>query len=121
MPNSDEARCISGKNTAEEMCKELVRKGASEVIIKLGRKGSAGYSLQEGFCRSEAIPCKAEDTTAAGEVFNAGILWGLTRKWTLKKRLLFANATAGLYISHPDTYPTKRKVNQTVKEAGNAE
>ena len=40
MPSIDEAVCISGKNEPDEIADVFVSKGAKNVIIKLGSKGS---------------------------------------------------------------------------------
>ena len=113
LPNREEAIGLSGKNSPEEMAHYLHEAGAEEVVIKLGPEGSAGYSLLEGFIKSEAISVKAVDTTAAGEVFNAGVVWGLIQGWGLEQRLTCANTIAGLFVSDPKRkYPGLEKVQE---------
>jgi sugar/nucleoside kinase (ribokinase family) len=113
LPNREEAMGLSSKTSPEEMAHYLYEAGAEEVIIKLDKGGSAGYSRREGFVKSEAISVKAVDTTAAGEVFNAGVLWGLIQGWKLKKRLTCANTIAGLFVSDPERkYPGLEKVQE---------
>jgi ribokinase len=46
-----------------------------------------------------AFSTKVHDTVGAGDVFNAGFLFGLTKGWKLQKCMAFGNATASLYIS----------------------
>ena len=118
LPNREEAAALSGRRTPEEMCGFLAHKGAGEVIIKLGARGAAGYSPREGFHRKKALAVEARDTTAAGEAFNAGILFGLTKAWNLKKRLHFANVLSGLYVSSPENYPTKNEVKKIIEKEG---
>lgn len=116
LPNRDEAKALSGKRSPEEMAVYLHKKGAKKVIIKLGQEGSAGYSLEEGFIKRPALSVKVIDTTAAGEAFNAGIVWGLVQGWKLEQRLKFANTLAGLFISNPKKrYPTLKEVKQNME------
>jgi len=118
LPNREEAAAISGRRTPEEMSRFFARKGAREAIIKLGARGAAAYSPQEGFHSKSALAVKARDTTAAGEVFNAGILFGLSKAWNLKKRLSFANVLSGLYVSSPENYPTEKQVRKVMEKEG---
>ena len=111
LPNKEEAMILSGKDSAKEIAQFFLDAGAKEVIIKLGGEGGAGCSAKEGFFRKEALPVKVIDTTAAGEAFNAGVLYGLIKNWNLEKRLRFANTLAGLVISDPTgNYPNLTKV-----------
>jgi len=118
LPNIEEAAVLSGKHSLKEMAKFFCEKGVVEAIIKSGKKGSAGFSGKEGFCQKEPLTVKALDTTAAGEAFNAGIIYGLIKRWNLEKKLEFANTLAGLAISDSKgNYPSLRKINVKMKEA----
>jgi ribokinase len=118
LPNYPEAKALSRKNRPEEMGKSLCRAGAGEVIIKMDDHGSAGYSEKEGFQKRNALKIKAVDTTAAGEAFNAGVIYGLIQKWPLTNRLTFANTLAGLTIADPQApCPSLDKVLGKMKGA----
>ena len=89
--------------------------GPQEVIIKLGKKGSLA---QDRNClyQEEAFPARVVDTTAAGETFNAGILYGLIKKMNLGSRLKYANALASLVISMvKKEYPNAKEVEKLLK------
>lgn len=121
LPNREEAAALSGEISPKEMALNLHKAGAGEVIIKLGHEGSIGYSTREGLITKEALSVKAIDTTAAGEAFNAGIVWGLIQGWSLEQRLVAANVLAGLFISDPaGKYPGLEKLKQHMEILTNA-
>jgi len=117
LPNREEAGALSEKSEPEYMIRFFLDAGAREVIIKLDRDGSIGYSPEEGIVEKKPLDVNVYDTTAAGEAFNAGILLGLINKWSLEKRLACGNALAGLFISSPDgTYPSLKELEQHMEE-----
>jgi ribokinase len=115
MPNFDEARAITGKNTPEEAAIELQQYGPEIIVIKCGSEGS--------YCRKEnrtyfAAPHKVTvyDAVGAGDTFNAGFLFGLRRNWSMDACLAFGNTTASLYISRiADRWPWLKEVFETAK------
>ena len=63
----------------------------------MGQEGSV--AIEDGkVCRQLSFKIKVTDTTGAGDVFNAGFLYGIMSSWDLKKTLKFATALASLYI-----------------------
>src|SRR5438045_2353923 len=48
------------------------------------------------FHLAPAMPVKAVDTTGAGDVFRAGVIYGLLQGWAVPALLRFANAAAAL-------------------------
>jgi len=95
MPSIDEAVCIAEKDSPEEIADVFVSKGAKNVIIKLGSKGS--YLRKEG----ETSGCIFQpyyienpvDTTGAGDSFCSGFLAAFARGESLENCMIFANAT----------------------------
>ena len=75
------------------------------VITTLGRDGSIGISPEGQFIESPAFPVAVLDTSLAGEVFNAGIIYGYLQNWPFDKIMRFANAAAGLKCSRDSLYP----------------
>jgi sugar/nucleoside kinase (ribokinase family) len=62
---------------------------------------------------------RAFDTTGAGDAFNAGVLYGLSRDWEPRRILSFANAVAAITLSRrEDRYPTLGEVNRFMGERG---
>ncbi len=81
----------------EEIGAKLAKAGKT-VVIKLGAEGAyvAGPSLSE---KISAFKVKVVDTTAAGDMFAAGFLYGLSQKWDLRKSTQAAAYIASDVIS----------------------
>ncbi len=83
------ARSLVGVDDAEAACYQLARLGPAMVGVTLGQKGYA--ALWEGrFIRRPAIPVTAVDTTGCGDIFHAGVIYGLINKWPYDRALAFA-------------------------------
>jgi sulfofructose kinase len=69
--------------------------GPALVAVTLGRGGAMAF---DGTCLSHvpAFPVRAVDTTAAGDLFHAGYIYGLLRGWSTARALRFAAAAAAL-------------------------
>ena len=99
-PNETEAEFYTGiKITNEKEAKEasdkLINLGIKKVIITLGEKGLF-YSDGNEEIYLKANSVKAIDTTGAGDAFNGGLAFGLSRKKPIKECLEFANKVAGI-------------------------
>ena len=99
-PNETEAEFYTGiKITSEKEAKEaadkLLNLGIKKIIITLGEKGLF-YSdgKEETYLKASAV--KAIDTTGAGDAFNGGLAFGLSKEKTIKECLEFANKVAGI-------------------------
>ncbi len=115
LPNYDEAKMLTGCSSPNEMAKELLSYGPAQVIIKLGDKGSLAMN-EKGIYEALPFKTKVLDTTAAGESFNAGVLYGLMNKWETEKILKFSNALCSIVISNIDKcYPTLEEVQKKLK------
>jgi len=94
MPSIDEARCIAKKDSPDEIADVFVSKGAKNIIIKLGSKGS--YLRKEGEVKGNIFsPFYIEnpvDTTGAGDSFCSGFLAAFARDKSLEECMVFANA-----------------------------
>lgn len=70
----------------EETCRKLAGMGVKLAGVTLGRQGY--IALTDGkFIRKEAYLVEAIDTTGCGDVFHAGLTYGLVRGWTAEKAL----------------------------------
>ena len=99
-PNETEAEFYTGiKITSEKEAKEaadkLLNLGIKKIIITLGEKGLF-YSdgKEEIYLNAEAV--KAIDTTGAGDAFNGGLAYGLSKEKPIKECLELANKVAGI-------------------------
>ena len=92
MPSIDEAIQLSGGETdPEKIADVFMKKGAKNVIIKLGSKG--GFMRLADEEKGNIYPIvgrsKPVDTTGAGDSFCAGFLTGLSKGLSFKDSMRF--------------------------------
>ncbi len=93
--NEKEAEALTGR-TPEEALNEL-SKMADIAIVKIGENGSLIKKGSE-FHRIEGIRVSAVDTTGAGDMYAAGILYGLTHGYSLEKAGKLASYAAAKVV-----------------------
>jgi len=72
--------------TPEATCRVLAGMGIRFTGVTLGAKGY--IALVDGrLIRKEAYPAEAVDTTGCGDVFHAGLTYGIVRGWDAEKSL----------------------------------
>ena len=98
-PNETEAEFYTGikitnDHEAKQAADKLIDLGIKKVIITLGEKGLF-YSdgKEEIYLKANAV--KAIDTTGAGDAFNGGLAYGLSKEKPIKECLELANKVAG--------------------------
>lgn len=91
IPSIEEAEILSGLTDEKEMAKLFMKKGANQVVIKLGKKGCYIKSQEEELY-VPSYTVDAIDTTGAGDSFVAGFITGLVNQWDLETTGKFANA-----------------------------
>ena len=99
-PNETEAEFYTGiKITNEKEAKQasdkLINLGIKKVIITLGEKGLF-YNDGRKQIYLKANPVKAIDTTGAGDAFNGGLAFGLSKEKSIRECLELANKVAGI-------------------------
>ena len=97
LPNEVEAMAVTRSETPKEALEVLGEYG-DIVVIKAGAKGCLAKS------KEELVPCAAfqvrvVDVTSAGDVFNAGFIYGSWSGWDLKRATRFANACGAIAVS----------------------
>jgi len=97
MPSQIEAKMITGKDEVEQMADCLLDHGVKTVVIKMGKNGAYVKNAKECF-QCESISVAVQDTTGAGDSFNAGFLTGVLKKWNLHKAVKFGCATSAFCI-----------------------
>jgi len=94
MPNESEACCLVGTCDARKALDELGR-WVRFAVVKLGPEGA--IALHDGqLVEERAIKANVVDTTGAGDVFAAGLLYGCLMGWPVAKSLRLANVCGGL-------------------------
>jgi ribokinase len=107
-PNETEAAILAGlppasldPDKAAEIARKLQARHASMVIVKLGEQGC--MLVDSGSQLLPAPAVKAVDTTAAGDVFNAGLAVGLSEGRDVAGACRFANRAAALSVTRLGT------------------
>ena len=99
-PNETEAEFYTGikitnDQEAKQAAEKLLNLGIKKVIITLGEKGLF-YSDGKEEISLKAKAVKAIDTTGAGDAFNGGLAFGLSKEKPIKECLELANKVAGI-------------------------
>jgi len=96
MPSEDELRLIT-KMDYKEGSKFLVGMGVKVVAVKLGERGCYITDGEEEHW-IDSYKVNVVDTTGAGDAFNAGFLYGLIRRKSLRECGLLGNYVASRCI-----------------------
>ncbi|NWF55833.1 MAG: sugar kinase [Syntrophaceae bacterium] len=89
------AAALIRKEDPHEACRRIVGLGPKVAGVTLGAKGYV--ALAEGrWIERPAYPVEAVDTTGCGDVFHAGFIFGLLRKWDYEKCFDFAAWAAAM-------------------------
>lgn len=95
--NLDEARALTGKHEAID-CAQFLHDHAENVAMTLGADGS--ILMHDGATIPiEGVSVKAKDTTGAGDMYAAGILYGITNGLSWKQAGHLASHAAARIVS----------------------
>jgi ribokinase len=84
--SSSFARALVGRDDPPAACRHLAALGPAVVGVTLGKDGY--LALDRGrLIRRPAYPVAAVDTTGCGDVFHAGVIFGLLQGWTVDQCL----------------------------------
>jgi len=89
------ARIVNESNLLVALPKIAQRYGCVVAGVTLGRLGTLAWDGSR-FHYSRGFEVRAVDTTGAGDVFHAGIVYGILRRWPLQATLEFSCAAAAL-------------------------
>ena len=116
MPSIDEARRIAKKDSPDEIADVFVSKGAKNIIIKLGSKGS--YLRKEGEAKGNIFPPfyieNPIDTTGAGDSFCSGFLASFARDRALEECMVFANAVGAHCVTEKGATTGIKTFDETI-------
>ncbi|NSW94187.1 MAG: ribokinase [Bacteroidales bacterium] len=102
-PNEVEAETLTGipvddPLTAGKAADKLFSKGIKNVIITMGAAGA--FLRSEGISQMvPVVPVKAVDTTAAGDVFTAGLAVAISEGKDILEAVNFANRAAAISVT----------------------
>ncbi len=104
-PNQTEAALLLGSDQeiesypdAEEAAPQLLARGPSTVILKLGSLGAV-VATRAAVYRVPGFAVKAIDSTAAGDTFNGALAVALAEGRALKEAVRFANAAGAISVT----------------------
>ncbi|MBP2680967.1 MAG: ribokinase [Candidatus Krumholzibacteriota bacterium] len=83
------ARELAGEDGPAEACRRLAGLGPRVVGVTLGARGYVA-SFGGEFIERPAYAADAVDTTGCGDVFHAGLTYGVAREWPVEQSLDFA-------------------------------
>lgn len=123
-PNETETRMLLG--TGEELqpsraADELLARGASNVVLKLGEKGAyvaTGYGERTHVA---AFPVRAVDTTAAGDAFNGAFAVALLQGQSVLDSVRYGCAVAAISVTRAGaqpSMPSRAETQRFLKEQG---
>lgn len=110
--NEVELQGLTNEKGTERGIKKLFAAGLENIVLKMGPKGSAHFSLNKSF-REGSVKVKCVDALAAGDVFNAGWVYGLLNGMDEKARLKIGNFVAGKKVqNHGIVVPTREEIKE---------
>lgn len=86
---------VTGEPGLERALRAMRRPHHSLLCVTLGTEGSVAL-VDDRIIRSPAFAVEAADTTGAGDVFRAGLIYGMLHAWTIEDSMRFANAAAAV-------------------------
>jgi len=99
MPNIDEGRAITGKKSVEDVARALLEKGARNVVLKLGREGSFYVGEESEAFRAGPFDVRTVDSTGAGDVFDAALVYARLKGMQMRRAVVLANAAGALSVT----------------------
>jgi ribokinase len=119
-PNESEALMLLGRPPARvaiadapALARSLRELGAKTVVLKLGDQGCY-FDDGKVTLHQPAFRVEVKDSTAAGDVFNAGFAVALTEGKPVGEALRFASASAAISVTRPGaqaSVPTRAEVD----------
>ena len=98
VPNEHELEALSGKVDILSACKELLLKGAKNIIVTLGEKGSVLVNKDE-YIKVEPHKVNAVDTTAAGDSYLGALVTKLSKGKPIVEAMEFASKCSSLTVT----------------------
>lgn len=95
--NIDEARSLCDTQDAVE-CARIIHGHAANVALTMGELGSI-LMVEDTVIPIEGVPTKAVDTTGAGDMYAAGLLYGITSGLTWRQSGHLASHAASRIVS----------------------
>ena len=107
LPSEEEVQGLTGIGDPVAAAQALQQISGRRVVAKLGVNGCASFGPGEDY-RVPAPSVRVSDTTGAGDAFNGGLLYAMSRGTKWLGALRFATRLASTVVSRPseNRYPT---------------
>ena len=96
---------LTGEQDPERALRKLRRLNGGLLVMTLGERGSVALE-GDVFHAVPAFSVNVVDGTGAGDVFRAGLAYGLLQEWDVPGSLRFANAAAALSCTRLGAMPS---------------
>ncbi len=103
-PNESELRSLTGANDVEAGARQLLSRGAKNVICTLGSKGTL-LATRDQMALQPPYHVTPVDTTAAGDAFNGTLAWALATR-SLAQSIMWASAAGALATTQKGAQPS---------------
>ena len=101
LPNADEAMAYSRTSSPEAAARRLAER-VPLAVVKCSSEGVVAWRAgDDAPVREQPIDVEMVDATGAGDVFDAGFVYGLLAGWPLQHSLRLGNLCAGLSVRTP--------------------
>jgi sugar/nucleoside kinase (ribokinase family) len=97
---------------------ELQEAGAGDIIVTQGQDPVLVVDRRGRPSKVETFPSRAVDTTGAGDVFKAGVIYGYLQDWDVRTAARFACAASSLHVRTPRGQYHTPDLKQARKMAG---
>ncbi len=95
---AEEAALATGSDDPLEAARRLLSFGPEWVVVKQGAAGCAVFSL-DAHTQIPGYTVTVQDTSGAGDSFDAGVIYGYLHGWTPERTGRFANAIGAATVS----------------------
>jgi ribokinase len=118
-PNQTESKVLTGRSPdaaaePETLARDLIRSGVKEVVMTLGENGALIVTANSSL-HIPAIKVLANDTTGAGDSFNAGLAFALACGVRLEEAVRFAVVTGGLAVTREGVIPSLPRRDEVLR------
>lgn len=120
MPGLAEGRLLTGASEPDDIARFYLRRGAHEVVIKLGARGARGWTAAGQTAQSRSFAVTPIDTVGAGDGFAAGYLAAFLASGSLQARVDQGAAVGALVTTHRGdlaAMPTRTEVDELLSQS----
>ncbi len=118
-PNETEATALTGHAGVEAAARDLMARGARDVVVTLGDQGAL-WTNRAGMKAIPPSKVRSVDSTAAGDAFNGALAAALAEGQPFDRALRFASAAGALAVTKrgaQDSLPSRREIDTMLDRA----